>query len=77
MIGARKGGVLHYEYVYLPDKNYIDALATAQFATLEEVAGDPNDPFKGEKGLRIVLTDRGKELLRALDVTVVKPAEKK
>jgi len=72
-MGAKTGGAIHYELVYLKDKEYIDALVKANLATLQVVKrspNDPNDPFHGEKGLQILLTDSGKELLRALDVKI-------
>jgi hypothetical protein len=73
-IGAKDGPAIHYELVYVKNKEYIDALVTAKLATLQVVQGTPNDPakkkmisapFHGEKGLETLLTDSGKELLRA------------
>jgi hypothetical protein len=68
LIGAKSENVLHYEYVYVKDRKYIDALVPAGLATIETIEGKPGDPFGGKQGLKINLTAQGRAFLQALDV---------
>jgi len=68
LIGAADGIVLHYEHVYEKDKAAIDALVSKGLAELKVIPGGPDSPFAGAKGLEIVLTEAGKQLLQALGI---------
>ena len=68
LIGAADGIVLHYKHAYDKDKGAIDALVSTGLAELKVIPGDPDSPFAGAKGLKIVPTEAGKQLLQALGV---------